>query len=121
MALRVCVIGAGATGAYFGALGARGGADVTFVQRGPHGAAMRERGVRVRGPGVAFEARPRVVASVDELGGETFDVVLVAVKTADLVAVLPAAARLAGARGAVVTAQNGVEAEAIAAPHVPAA
>jgi 2-dehydropantoate 2-reductase len=82
---------------------------------------MRERGVRVRGPGVAFEARPRVVASVDELGDESFDVVLVTVKTADLVAALPAAARLAGARGTVVTAQNGVEAEAIAAPYVPAA
>jgi 2-dehydropantoate 2-reductase len=119
-AMRLLVIGAGATGGYFGALAANAGADVTFVQRGPHGAAMRERGVTVLGPGVELQARPRVVASVDEVRGERFDVVLVTVKTADLAAVLPAAAAACAPDGAVITGQNGVDAETVAAPLVPA-
>jgi 2-dehydropantoate 2-reductase len=58
---------------------------------------------------------------VGELDDETFDLVLVTVKSPDLEAVLPAAARLAGERGIVITAQNGVECEEQAMRHVPAA
>jgi 2-dehydropantoate 2-reductase len=119
--LRILVIGAGATGGHFGALAACGGADVTFVQRGPHGAAMRERGVTVSGPGVQINARPRVVGRPDDLRGGRFDVVLVAVKSADLPAVLPAAVAACSPDGSVVIGQNGVDADAVAAEMVPAA
>lgn len=120
MALKLLVFGAGATGCHFGALAARGGADVTFVQRGPHGAAMRERGARVRGPGVEIDVRPRVVARCEELSAERFDAVLVAVKSPDLPAALPAAAAMCAPAGAVVVSQNGIDADALAAEVVPA-
>ena len=45
--MRVAVIGAGGVGGAFGAALAKAGADVTFVARGAHLAAMREHGVRV--------------------------------------------------------------------------
>lgn len=115
------VIGAGATGGHFGALAACGGADVTFVQRGPHGAAMRERGVTVCGPGVQIHAHPHVVGRTEDLRGGCYDVVLVAVKSADLRAVLPAALEACCPEGAVVIGQNGVDADAVAAAMIPPA
>ena len=42
--MQVAVIGSGGLGGYFGALLARGGADVSFIARGAHLEAMRERG-----------------------------------------------------------------------------
>ena len=44
--MRLAIVGAGATGGYLGACLARAGADVVLVARGPHLAAMRERGLR---------------------------------------------------------------------------
>ena len=41
---RVAIYGAGAIGGYIGALLHRAGADVTLIARGPHLAAIRERG-----------------------------------------------------------------------------
>ena len=120
MPLSMLVIGAGATGGHFGALASCGGADVTFVQRGAHGAAMRDRGVMVCGPGLQLTARPRVVARPEDLGGGRFDVVLVAVKSADLRSVLPTAAACCSPNGAVVIGQNGIDADAVAAQTVPA-
>src|SRR5438046_3095242 len=40
-------MGAGGVGGFFGARLMRGGADVTFVARGAHLAAMRERGLAI--------------------------------------------------------------------------
>ena len=43
--MRICIFGAGAIGGYMGAKLARAGAEVSLVARGPHLAAMRERGL----------------------------------------------------------------------------
>ena len=45
--MRIAVIGAGAVGGAFGAALAKGGSDVTFLARGAHLKAMRERGLKV--------------------------------------------------------------------------
>ena len=45
--MKIAVIGAGGVGGSFGAALAQAGADVTFVARGAHLAAMRESGLRV--------------------------------------------------------------------------
>jgi 2-dehydropantoate 2-reductase len=116
--MKLLVVGAGATGAYYGALAHRGGADVTLFARGAHAQAMQTHGVQVKAPAGDFSVRPRVVTRLDE--GD-FDLVLVTVKTGDLVGVLPDAARCLAPGGALITAQNGVEVEELAAPHVPAA
>ena len=49
-AMRIAVIGAGGVGGAFGAALAKAGGDVTFVARGAHLKAMRERGLSVLGP-----------------------------------------------------------------------
>ena len=47
--MRIAVIGAGGIGGIYGAALAKSGADVTFVARGAHLAAMRENGLRIEG------------------------------------------------------------------------
>jgi len=47
--MRIAVVGAGGIGGPYGASLAGAGADVTFVARGAHLAAMREDGLRIEG------------------------------------------------------------------------
>src|SRR5688572_12243798 len=46
--MRFAIVGSGAVGGYFGAKLARHGQDVTFIARGAHLAAIRERGLQVK-------------------------------------------------------------------------
>jgi len=115
--MRLLVVGAGATGGHYGALACRGGADVVLVARGAHAGAIASHGLSVERPEEErFTVRPRVVVGLDELRGERFDLVLLTVKAPDLPPLLPHVAELGGT---VVTAQNGVDAEPLAAAYVP--
>ncbi|MET7648244.1 2-dehydropantoate 2-reductase N-terminal domain-containing protein, partial [Streptomyces sp. NPDC005426] len=49
--MKILVVGAGATGGYFGARLAQAGKDVTFLVRPRRAAALRERGLRITGLG----------------------------------------------------------------------
>ena len=55
--MRVAVYGAGAIGGLLGAYLARTDAEVSLIARGPHLAAMRERGLEVRGRRASPSAR----------------------------------------------------------------
>ena len=48
--MQIAIKGAGAVGGYFGGLLARAGHRVTFIARGAHLAAMRERGLLLETP-----------------------------------------------------------------------
>jgi len=48
--LKICFVGAGAVGGFYGALLARQGHDVSFIARGAHLAAIQKNGLRVVGP-----------------------------------------------------------------------
>ena len=48
--MRIAILGSGAVGGYYGAKLARSGHDVTFIARGAHLAAIRERGLEIRSP-----------------------------------------------------------------------
>jgi 2-dehydropantoate 2-reductase len=80
--MRILVVGAGATGGYFGARLAQAGRDVTFLLRGPRAAQVRAGGLRLTGQG-AEEIVPVAVTTADELSGR-YDLVLLAVKNAAL-------------------------------------
>ena len=45
--MKIAILGSGAVGGYYGAKLARAGEDVTFVARGAHLAAIRERGLQI--------------------------------------------------------------------------
>ena len=105
--LRFCVVGAGAIGAYVGAALARGGCDVTLIARGPHLAAMRERGgVAVKSERGDFSAQ--VAATDDMTSVGVVDCVIVALKAHQIVPVLPQIQTLIGPHTRVVGMQNGI-------------
>ncbi len=79
---RFAVMGAGGVGGYFGGRLAAAGADVAFVARGAHLAAMRERGLTVLSPLGDATVDP-VEASDDPAALGPADFVLFTVKIYD--------------------------------------
>jgi 2-dehydropantoate 2-reductase len=108
--MRVLIMGSGGIGGYFGGmLALRGGQDVTFVARGAHLAAMRDRGLEIRTGGETHLLQPvQVVERPAEATGP-FDYVLFAVKCYDTAAAAEALRPAVGPETTVVPLQNGVE------------
>jgi 2-dehydropantoate 2-reductase len=104
--MRFLVAGAGAIGAYIGARMAQAGFDVTLFARGPHLRSMQECGVQVRSADGDFIARPRVVASLEEVG--PVDVVFLGVKAHALPQLAPQLKPVLGPETTVVSTQNGI-------------
>jgi 2-dehydropantoate 2-reductase len=104
--VRFVVVGAGAIGAYVGAALARGGADVTLIARGAHGAAMARDGVRVLSPRGDFTAHPPVTDDLGAVAGA--DVVLVGLKAYSLPEIAPRLGPLLAPEAGVIWAQNGI-------------
>jgi 2-dehydropantoate 2-reductase len=106
--MRVAILGSGAVGGYYGAKLARAGHDVTFIARGRHLAAIRERGLAVRSPMLGdFTVRATAEEDTREVG--PVDLVLVAVKAYDNPTALPLLRPLVGPSTSVLTVQNGVD------------
>ena len=107
--MRIAILGSGGVGGYYGALLAHSGNDVTFIARGAHLAAMRERGLEVQSVHGDFILDP-VQATDDASRVGPVDLVLVAVKTYDLDAAARSAVPLVGPGTAVLPLLNGLDA-----------
>ncbi|WP_426367404.1 ketopantoate reductase family protein [Streptomyces sp. E-08] len=111
--MKILVVGAGATGGYFGALLARSGEDVTFLVRPARAAALRERGLRVVGRDGEWTVEPRLVTAdellvtADELR-EPYDLVLLSVKSTGLDRAIEDVAPAVGPDTAVIPLLNGL-------------
>jgi 2-dehydropantoate 2-reductase len=106
--MRFAIVGSGAVGGYYGAKLARAGHDVTFVARGAHLAAIRERGLEIRSPAVGdFTVRASAEQDTSRIG--PVDVVIFAVKTYDNQSALSLLRPLVGDESSVLTLQNGVD------------
>jgi len=107
--MRIAVVGAGGVGGAFGAALAKAGADVTFIARGAHLAAMKDKGLRIEGgrgdthlvPTRATDD-PRTVGPVD--------FVLFCVKLWDVESAGEHIKPLVGPNTAVIPLQNGIDA-----------
>jgi 2-dehydropantoate 2-reductase len=107
--MRIAVIGTGGIGAPYGAALAKAGADVTFVARGAHLAAIRENGLRVEGDRGETYIRPaQATDDITEIG--TVDFVLFCVKLWDVEEAGAPLHAILGPETAVVPLQNGVDA-----------
>lgn len=123
--LRVVVVGAGAVGSFLGGTLAAAGADVTLLGRrqaaGPTGRTAAATDALVRDALVldepAGERHVSVGRTTDPRAIRTPDLAILAVKTFDLGAALETTAAWPGT--AILTAQNGVGAEAIADAWTP--
>jgi len=107
--MKIVVVGAGGVGGYFGARLAAAGADVHFLARGAHLAAMRSRGLRIESPKGDLHL-PQVAATDDPADIGPSDVVLFTVKLYDVDAALGLLPPLLGPDAVVIPLQNGVEA-----------
>jgi len=105
--MHFAIVGSGAVGGYYGARLARSGQQVSFLARGAHLKAMRERGLMIWSPLGDFTVRARAEDDPSQIG--PVDVVLLAVKTYDNDAVLPMLAPLVSGSTVVMTLQNGVD------------
>lgn len=106
--MRFAILGSGAVGGYYGAKLARTGNDVTFIARGAHLAAIRERGLEIRSP-MLGDFTVQAAAEEDTATVGRVDVVIVAVKTYDNPTALPLIAPMIGPDTAILTLQNGVD------------
>jgi 2-dehydropantoate 2-reductase len=107
--VRIAVVGTGGVGAYFGGRLARAGADVHFVARGEHLAALRERGLRVRSIRGDFELPVDATEDPTEIG--PCDFVLFCVKSFDTEIAAAALPSLLTSETGVLSLQNGVDNE----------
>lgn len=105
--MKVCVFGAGAIGGLVGARLAQNGVDVSLIARGPHLAAMRERGLRCSGidPDDDFTVQLPATDDPAELGVQ--DVVFVGLKAHSAAEAAGTMTPLLGPDTVVVPAVNG--------------
>ena len=104
--MRIAIFGAGAMGGFLGVRLHQAGAEVTFIARGAHLAAMRDRGVTLREGGESVTVRPRCTDNPAEAGPQ--DYVFVTLKAHSLPAAAPRIVLLLGTDTALVTGINGV-------------
>lgn len=106
--MKIAILGSGAVGGYYGAKLARAGHEVTFIARGAHLLALRERGMEIRSPLVGdFTIEARAEDDTRTVG--IVDLVIVAVKAYDNATALPMIAPMLGPDTTVLTLQNGVD------------
>jgi 2-dehydropantoate 2-reductase len=107
--MRIAVVGAGGVGGAFGAALAKAGADVSFIARGAHLAAMKKEGLRVEGGrGETHLVPTRATDNPAEIG--KVDIVLFCVKLWDVETAGGQIKPLIGPDTAVIPLQNGIDA-----------
>jgi 2-dehydropantoate 2-reductase len=105
--MKICIFGAGAIGGYMGAKLAQAGAEVSLVARGPHLAAIKDKGLTL-----AEADRDPVTVKINasenpaDLGPQ--DYVIVTLKAHSVPAVVPKMQPLIGANTTIVSGVNGV-------------
>jgi len=104
--MKICIFGAGAIGGYMGAKLAEAGAEVSLVARGPHLAAMREKGLTLVEEG---ETKTFAVnASDDPAALGVQDYVIVTLKAHSVPPVVGKMQPLIGPETTIVSGVNGV-------------
>ena len=107
--MRIAVVGAGGVGGGFGAALAKAGADVTFIARGAHLAAMKSGGLKIQGGrGETHLVPTRATDNPAEIG--KVDIVLFCVKLWDVESAGQHIKSLIGPDTAVIPLQNGIDA-----------
>lgn len=104
--MKVCIFGAGAIGGYMGVKLAKAGADVSLVARGPHLAAMQDKGLTLIEEGETTTVP--VTASDDPAALGVQDYLIVTLKAHSVPPVVSQMAPLIGQDTTIVSGVNGV-------------
>jgi 2-dehydropantoate 2-reductase len=116
--MRIAMMGSGGIGGYFGGRMAAAGADVTFVARGRHLAAIRENGLRIESRNMGDVTISPATATDDPTTVGPVDYVIVGVKLWDTKDVGKSILPMLGPETAILSLQNGVDCDDILAPIV---
>ena len=107
--MRIAVVGTGGVGGGYGAALAKAGADVTFIARGAHLAAMQTHGLKIQGDrGETHLVPTRATDDPATIG--TVDIVLFCVKLWDVESAGERIKPMVGPSTAVIPLQNGIDA-----------
>ncbi len=104
--MKIAIYGAGAIGGLLGFYLADAGAEVTLIARGPHLAAMRDKGLTLVEGESRRSLQVRAVEDPAEVGPQ--DYVLITLKASSVAAIAEPMQPLLGPQTCVVTAQNGL-------------
>jgi len=107
--MKIAIMGAGGVGGYYGGLLAAAGQEVTFIARGAHLQALRDKGLEIKSVHGDLTVSP---ANATDHPGEIgpVDLVVVATKTYHTDQVAQAIKPLIGAGTVVISLQNGIDA-----------
>ena len=115
--MRILVVGAGATGGFFGGMLARAGRDVTFLLREARARQVRESGLVLVTPTETFTLRPKVMTAAElrESGpGQTpFGLIVISTKAYQLDGAMADIAPAVGPETAILPILNGMRQLAI--------
>ena len=106
--MKIAMMGSGGVGGFFGGRLAKAGCDVTFIARGAHLAALRERGLMLENEPQGNIHVPQVKATDDPAQVGPVDLVILSVKLWDTEAAAKQVAPMVGPDTAVLSLQNGV-------------
>jgi len=106
--MKIAMMGSGGVGGFFGGRLAHAGYDVSFIARGAHLAAMRERGILIENKQQGEIRVPKVRATDDPAQIGKVDLVIVSVKLWDTESAARQIKPLVGPGTGVLSLQNGV-------------
>ena len=106
--MKIAMMGSGGVGGFFGGRLAHAGYDVSFIARGTHLAAMRERGILIENKQQGEIRVPKVRATDDPAQIGRVDLVIVSVKLWDTESAAKQIKPLVGPQTGVLSLQNGV-------------
>ncbi|MEN6318535.1 MAG: 2-dehydropantoate 2-reductase [Syntrophaceae bacterium] len=107
--MKIVIMGTGGIGGYYGGLLAQAGQDVTFIARGAHLQAIREKGLQIKSVHGNFTVSPATVTENPSLVGPV-DLILFTTKTYQTDAAAQFIKPMVGKDTTVVSLQNGVDA-----------
>ena len=107
--MRTLMVGAGATGGYFGARLVQAGRDVTFLLREERAAQVREWGLSVLSPSGDFVVRPAVMTAQElRTRPDAFDLIVIATKSYQLEGAMDDIAAATGPHTTILPVLNGM-------------
>ena len=104
--MRICIFGAGAVGSHFAVRLALAGHEVSCVMRGPHLAAVKDKGLTLRVGEAKFNARVKASDDPAALGPQ--DLVISTLKATGVASLAKGLKPLLGSDTPVIFAQNGI-------------
>ena len=105
--MKITIMGTGGVGGYYGGMLAKAGEDVTFVARGEHLEAIRERGLHVRSRASGeFTVKAKATETLD--GAEPADLIIFCVKGYDNDVAIDLIRPAVGPDTSILTLQNGI-------------